>query len=73
MNVPRLTWKRVLLVLVLMPLAWLAYRTCPCALEMGDEGDRFRLTSLPNICAVLSITGVLGFAGVPKRISPAIH
>jgi hypothetical protein len=57
MNLPRLTWKRGLLVLVLMPLAWLAYRTCPCALEMGDERDTFRLTSQPNICAVLPLPG----------------
>jgi hypothetical protein len=55
MNLPRLTWKRNLLLLILAPLAWLLYLTCPCALEIGEEGWAFRLRSQPSTCAVLTL------------------
>ena len=55
MKLPRLTWKRGLLVLILTPLAWLAYRTCPCVIQDSENAARFRVTSQPGTCAVFAV------------------
>src|SRR5581483_567689 len=55
MNLPQLTRKRALFVLVLVPLVWLAYRTCPCIIQDDQTASRFRVTRQPNTCVVMEM------------------
>jgi hypothetical protein len=63
MKFPVLTWKRGLILAVAAPLAWLAYRTCPCIIQDDESASPFRVTSRPNNCVVFELPAFWILAG----------
>lgn len=55
MNIPSRTWKWAILILVLCPVGWLAYRTCPCIIQSDPISDSLRISSQPVNCAVFRL------------------